>query len=84
VSENLKVLAMVAESNPTSAAPAPGKACRSPSHRPTSRQTSKLSKSQEAHLVSLYKGGHHTTAETAELFKAARSMTYRILQRTTS
>lgn len=42
----------------------------------------KLSKSQEAHLVSLYKGGHHTTAEIAELFKVARSTVYRIVQRT--
>nr|WP_246223727.1 helix-turn-helix domain-containing protein [Pseudarthrobacter psychrotolerans] len=33
----------------------------------------KLSKSQEARLVSLYKGGQHTTAEIAELFKVARS-----------
>ena len=42
----------------------------------------KLSKSQEAHLVSLYKGGQHTTAEIAELFKVARSTVYRIVQRT--
>jgi DNA invertase Pin-like site-specific DNA recombinase len=42
----------------------------------------KLSKSQEAHLVSLYKGGNHTTAEIAELFKVARSTVYRIVQRT--
>ena len=44
----------------------------------------KLSKSQEAHLVSLYKGGNHTTAEIAELFKVARSTVYRIVQRTPS
>ncbi|TJY66150.1 recombinase family protein [Arthrobacter sp. CAU 1506] len=42
----------------------------------------KLSKSQEAHLVSLYKGGQHTTAEIAELFKVARSTVYRIVKRT--
>jgi DNA invertase Pin-like site-specific DNA recombinase len=42
----------------------------------------KLSKSQEAHLVSLCKGGQHTTAEIAELFKVARSTLYRIVQRT--
>jgi DNA invertase Pin-like site-specific DNA recombinase len=41
----------------------------------------KLSKSQESHLVSLYKGGHHTTAEIAELFKVARSTVYRIIKR---
>ncbi|WP_026556953.1 recombinase family protein [Arthrobacter sp. 35W] len=43
----------------------------------------KLSKTQEAHLVSLYKGGEHTTTEIAELFKVARSTVYRIVQRTT-
>jgi DNA invertase Pin-like site-specific DNA recombinase len=42
----------------------------------------KLSKSQETHLVSLYKGGQHTTAEIAELFKVARSTVYRIVLRT--
>lgn len=42
----------------------------------------KLSKSQEAHLLSLYKGGQHTTTEIAELFKVARSTVYRIVQRT--
>jgi DNA invertase Pin-like site-specific DNA recombinase len=42
----------------------------------------KLSKSQEAHLVSLYNAGNHTTAEIAELFKVARSTVYRIVQRT--
>ncbi|WP_159620304.1 recombinase family protein [Arthrobacter zhaoguopingii] len=42
----------------------------------------KLSKSQEAHLVSLYKGGQHTTTEIAELFQVARSTVYRIVQRT--
>ncbi len=42
----------------------------------------KLSKSQEAHLVSLYKGGQHTTTEIADIFKVARSTVYRIVQRT--
>jgi DNA invertase Pin-like site-specific DNA recombinase len=42
----------------------------------------KLSKSQEAHLLSLYKGRQHTTTEIAELFKVARSTVYRIVQRT--
>ena len=40
----------------------------------------KLSKLQEAHLVSLYKAGQHTTAEIAEIFKVARSTVYRIVQ----
>ena len=42
----------------------------------------KLSKLQEAHLVSLYRGGQHTTTEIAEIFKVARSTVYRIVQRT--
>lgn len=41
----------------------------------------KLSKTQEAHLVSLYRGGEHTATEIAELFKVARSTVYRIVQR---
>jgi DNA invertase Pin-like site-specific DNA recombinase len=44
--------------------------------------TTQLTKSQEAHLVSLYNGGHHTTTEIAELFKVARSTVYRIVHRT--
>jgi DNA invertase Pin-like site-specific DNA recombinase len=40
-----------------------------------------LSTSQEAHLVSLYKGGNHTTAEIADLFKVTCSTVYRIAQR---
>ncbi|MCU1531795.1 MAG: resolvase [Arthrobacter sp.] len=39
----------------------------------------KLSKSQEARLISLYKEGQHTTAEIAELFKVGRSTIYRIV-----
>ncbi|MBO0907518.1 recombinase family protein [Arthrobacter sunyaminii] len=42
----------------------------------------KLSKAQEAHVVSLYNTGQHTTTEIAELFKVARSTVYRIVQRT--
>ena len=41
----------------------------------------KLSKLQEAHVVSLYNAGEHTTSEIAELFKVARSTVYRIVQR---
>ncbi len=41
----------------------------------------KLSVSQEKHLVSLYQGGEHTTAEIAELFGVARSTVYRAIQR---
>jgi DNA invertase Pin-like site-specific DNA recombinase len=39
-----------------------------------------LSRRQEAHLVSLYKGGRPT--EIAELLKVARSTVYRMVQRT--
>ena len=42
----------------------------------------KLSKLQEAHVVSLYNTGEHTTTEIAELFNVARSTVYRIVQRT--
>ncbi|UKA73173.1 recombinase family protein [Arthrobacter sp. FW306-06-A] len=41
----------------------------------------KLSKAQEAHVVSLYQGGAHTIAEIAELFGVARSTIYRAVQR---
>lgn len=41
----------------------------------------KLSKKQEAHLVSLHRGGTHTTTEIAELFGVARSTVYRAIQR---
>ena len=43
----------------------------------------KLSKAQEAHLVSLHRGGVHTTTEIAELFGVARSTVYRAIQRAT-
>ena len=43
----------------------------------------KLSKAQEAHLVSLHQGGVHTTTEIAELFGVARSTVYRAIQRAT-
>ena len=41
----------------------------------------KLSKRQEAHLLSLHQGGTHTTTEIAELFGVARSTVYRAIQR---
>jgi len=41
----------------------------------------KLSKTQEVHLVSLHRGGKHTTTEIAELFGVARSTVYRAIQR---
>ncbi|GAA4421143.1 hypothetical protein GCM10023169_13700 [Georgenia halophila] len=41
----------------------------------------KLSKSQEAHLVTLHRAGSHTTAEIAELFGVARATVYRAVQR---
>ena len=42
----------------------------------------KLSKAQEAHVVSLFNAGQHTTTEIAELFGVARSTVYRIIKRT--
>lgn len=41
----------------------------------------KLSPTQEAHLVSTYQAGTHTTAEIAELFGVARSTVYRAIKR---
>jgi IS30 family transposase len=41
----------------------------------------KLSKAQEAHLVSLHRNGEHTTTEIAELFGVARATVYRAIQR---
>jgi DNA invertase Pin-like site-specific DNA recombinase len=41
----------------------------------------KLSPKQEAHLVSVYGSGEHTTAELAELFGVARSTVYRAIER---
>ena len=41
----------------------------------------KLTPRQEAHLVSLWQAGTHTTLELAELFKVARSTVYRAIQR---
>ena len=41
----------------------------------------KLSRRQEAHLVSLVSGGEYSTAEVAELFGVARSTVYRVIQR---
>lgn len=42
----------------------------------------KPSKAQEAHLVTLYRGGQHTTDEIDEVFEVARSTVYRIVNRT--
>jgi DNA invertase Pin-like site-specific DNA recombinase len=41
----------------------------------------KLNPRQEAHLVTLYRQGEHSTAELADLFGVARSTVYRALQR---
>ena len=41
----------------------------------------KLSRRQEAHLVSLVRSGDYSTAEVAELFGVARSTLYRAIQR---
>ena len=41
----------------------------------------KLSRRQEAHLVSLIHGGEYSTAEVAELFGVARSTVYRAMGR---
>jgi hypothetical protein len=41
----------------------------------------KLSKRQEAHLVSLIHSGDYSTAEVAELFGVGRSTVYRAIER---
>jgi DNA invertase Pin-like site-specific DNA recombinase len=41
----------------------------------------KLKPSQEAHLVTLWNAGEHTSAELAELFSVARSTVYRAIKR---
>ncbi len=41
----------------------------------------KLSPSQEAHLVALYRGGEHTLGELEELFGVTRSTVYRAVKR---
>ena len=41
----------------------------------------KLNPRQEAHLVSLYRQGEHSTAELADLFGVAHSTVYRALER---
>jgi hypothetical protein len=40
----------------------------------------KLTPRQEAHLVSMYRTGEHTSAELGELFNVARSTVYRALE----
>lgn len=41
----------------------------------------KLKPAQEAHLVELWRGGKHTSAELADLFNIGRSTVYRAVQR---
>ncbi|MBT2555473.1 recombinase family protein [Arthrobacter sp. ISL-5] len=41
----------------------------------------KLSKTQEAHLVSVHPAGTHTTVKLAELFAVVRSTVYRAIKR---
>jgi len=41
----------------------------------------KLSARQEAHLVSLYRGGEHTVGELEDLFSITRSTVYRAIKR---
>jgi len=41
----------------------------------------KLNRRQEAHLLDLYRGDEHSTAELADLFGVARATIYRALQR---
>ena len=43
----------------------------------------KLSARQEAHLLSLYRGGEHTVGELEELFSVTRSTVYRAVRRAT-
>jgi len=41
----------------------------------------KLSPTQEAHLVKLYRAGEHTVSELEELFAVTRSTVYRAVRR---
>ena len=41
----------------------------------------KLSPTQEAHLVQLYRAGEHTISELEELFAVTRSTVYRAVRR---
>lgn len=41
----------------------------------------KLSPTQEAHLVKLYRAGEHTVSELEELFAVTRSTVYRAIRR---
>jgi DNA-binding MarR family transcriptional regulator len=59
-----------------------GRARRSPKAKGRLRgKQPKLSKKQEAHLVSVHRAGTHTTVELAELFAVARSTVYRAIKR---
>ena len=49
--------------------------------KPVRGKQPKLSKKQEAHLVSVHRAGTHTTVEIAELFGVARSTVYRAIKR---
>jgi DNA invertase Pin-like site-specific DNA recombinase len=42
---------------------------------------SKLNPRQEAHLVTLYRAGEHSTAELSDLFGVGRSTVYRVIER---
>jgi len=44
----------------------------------------KLNPRQEAHLVSLFEAGEHSTAELADLFGVGRSTIYRAQERSRS
>jgi DNA invertase Pin-like site-specific DNA recombinase len=41
----------------------------------------KLNPRQEAHLVTLYRAGEHSTAELSDLFGVGRSTVYRVIER---
>lgn len=44
-------------------------------------RTPKLNQAQEKHLVQLWEGGRHTSAEISDLFGVSRSTVYRAVQR---
>jgi DNA-binding MarR family transcriptional regulator len=58
------------------------KARRSPRPRGRLRgEQPKLSPTQKAHLVKLYRGGEHTVSELEQLFHVTRSTIYRAVAR---